>query len=76
MVPLSLVNIMVVAILAKVLQEAEASTGLQTIVLLAANLLMIAGVYVILGLLGRRARRQDEALAAGAMVEPEPAAAH
>jgi NADH-quinone oxidoreductase subunit H len=76
MVPLSLVNIIVVAILAKVLQEAEASTGQQTIVLLAANLLMIAGVYVIQGLLGRRARRQDEALAAGAPVEPEPAAAH
>lgn len=76
MVPLSLVNITVVAILAKVLQEAEASTGFQTIVLLAANILMIAGVYVILALLGRRARQQEEAFVAAATTEVEPAAAH
>jgi len=75
MVPLSLVNITVVAILAKVLQDAEASTGLQTIVLLAANVLMILGVYAILALQGRRMRQREEALISGA-AEPEPAAAH
>ncbi len=75
MVPLSLVNIVVVAILAKLLQEAEANTGTQTIVLLAANLMMIAGVYGILGLVGRRARQREEALVAGAAAEPELAAA-
>ncbi len=75
MVPLSLVNIVVVAILAKLLQEAEANTGTQTIVLLAANLVMIAGVYGILGLVGRRARQREEALVAGAAAEPELAAA-
>jgi len=74
MVPLSLVNIIVVAILAKVLQEAEAGTGVQTMVLLVANILMILGVYGILALLGRRARQQDEALIA-ATAEPEVAAA-
>jgi NADH-quinone oxidoreductase subunit H len=73
MVPLSLVNVSVVAILAKLLQEAEAGIGLQTIVLLAANLLMIVGVYVILGLAGRRSRRRDEALSAALTAEPEPA---
>lgn len=76
MVPLSLVNITVVAILAKLLQEAQAGTGMQTIVLLAANLLMIAGVYGILGLSGRRARREEEALIATAAAEVEPVAAH
>jgi len=75
MVPLSLVNIIVVAMLAKVLQEAEAGTGVQTMVLLVANILMILGVYGILALLGRRARQQDEALIA-ATAEPEVAAAH
>jgi NADH-quinone oxidoreductase subunit H len=75
MVPLSLLNIIVVAILVKVLQEAETGTGVRTIVLLAANILMILGVYGILALLGRRARQQDEALIAAA-AEPELAAAH
>ncbi len=76
LVPLSLVNISVVAILAKLLQDAEASTGLQTIVLLAANLLMIAGVYGSLALVGRRARRRAEALSARTTAEPELAGAH
>lgn len=74
MVPLSLVNIVVVAILAKLLQEAQAGTGLQTLVLLTANILMIVGVYVGLGLAGRRARRQDEAWRAAVAAEPEPVA--
>jgi NADH-quinone oxidoreductase subunit H len=74
MVPLSLVNIVVVAILAKLLQEAEAGTGLQTLVLLVANILMIVGVYVGLGLAGRRARRQDEARRAAGAAEPGPVA--
>jgi NADH-quinone oxidoreductase subunit H len=76
MVPLALINIIVVSILAKVLQEADASTGLQTIVLLAANIVMILGVYGVLALLGRRARQADEALSAAAATELEPAAAH
>jgi NADH-quinone oxidoreductase subunit H len=76
MVPLALVNLTVVAILTKVLQEAEASTGAQTMVLLTANLAMIVGVYVVLALVGRRARRQDEGLAFATAAEVEPAAAH
>jgi NADH-quinone oxidoreductase subunit H len=75
MVPLSLLNITVVAILTKVLQEAEASTGLQTIVLLAANVLMIVGVYALLALQGRRLRQREEALTSESP-ELEPAAAH
>jgi NADH-quinone oxidoreductase subunit H len=73
MVPLSLFNIVVVAILAKLLDEADAGTGLQTIVLLAANLLMIVGVYAILTQTGRRARQRAEVLAAGVATEPGPA---
>jgi NADH-quinone oxidoreductase subunit H len=73
MVPLSLVNIIVVAILAKLLQEADASTGLHTIVLLVANLLLIAGVYGTLSLTGRRARQREEVLAASVATEPGPA---
>jgi NADH-quinone oxidoreductase subunit H len=76
MVPLALINIIVVAILAKLLRDAEASTATESVVLLAANLLMIAGVYATLAIIGRRARLEDEALAAAASVEPEPAAAH
>ena len=76
MVPLALVNIIVVSILVKLLQEAESGTGLQTIVLLAANLLMIAGVYAVIGLVGRRARLQAEASIAGSTAEPELATAH
>jgi NADH-quinone oxidoreductase subunit H len=76
MVPLSLVNITVVAILVKLLQEANASAATQTLVLLAANLLMIVAVYAILGWLGQRARREDEMLISGGTAEPEPVAAH
>jgi len=76
MVPLSLVNISVVAILAKVLQEAEAGAGLQTIALLTANILMVVGVYAIFGLAGRRARRLDEAVSTAVVTELEPVAAH
>lgn len=76
MVPLALVNIIVVAILAKLLGEAEASTATQTIVLLAANLVMIVGVYLVLGMLGRRARQRDEALISETTLEAEPAAAN
>jgi NADH-quinone oxidoreductase subunit H len=76
MVPLALVNIIVVSILVKLLQEAESGTGVQTIVLLAANLLMIAGVYAVIGMLGRRARLKAEASVAGPTAEPEPAIAH
>ncbi len=75
MVPLSLVNITVVAILAKVLQDAETGTGLQTIVLLAANVLMIVGVYALLALQGRRLRQREEALTSEGP-ELKPAAAH
>jgi NADH-quinone oxidoreductase subunit H len=76
MVPLSLVNITVVAIVLKVLQEAETSTGFQTIVLLAANIVMIVGLYAILAVLGRRARLEEEAaLAASADLEPAGAGA-
>ena len=76
MVPLALVNLTVVAILAKVFQESEASTGAQTMVLLAANLAMIVGVYSILALVGRRVRRQDEGFAFATAAEAEPAVAH
>lgn len=76
MVPLSLVNISVVAILAKLLQEAEVGTGTQAIVLLAANLLMIAGVYGIFSLQGRRARQLEEAAASPDATDMEPVAAH
>jgi NADH-quinone oxidoreductase subunit H len=76
MVPLSLINVVVVAVVLKLLQEADTGTGTQTIVLLAMNLLMIAGVYLSLALAGRRARRRDEALISSAAAEPEPAAAH
>ncbi len=75
MVPLALVNLIVVAILAKLLRDAEVSAGAEAVVLLAANLLMIVGVYATLAWVGRRARRQEQALAAGAGAEPEPAAA-
>jgi NADH-quinone oxidoreductase subunit H len=76
MVPLALVNLIVVAIVAKLLRDAEASSATETVVLLAANLLMIAGVYAILALMGRRARREEQALASAVSTEPEPAAAH
>jgi NADH-quinone oxidoreductase subunit H len=76
MVPLALINIIVVAIVAKLLRDAEASTATETVVLLAANLLMIVGVYATLAIIGRRARREVEELAAASPVEPEPAAAH
>jgi NADH-quinone oxidoreductase subunit H len=75
MVPLSLVNIVVVAILTKLLQEAEASAATQTVILLAANVVMIVGVYLVLGWVGRRARARDEAFIAGGTPEPGPAAA-
>jgi len=75
MVPLSLLNICVVAILAKLLQDADASTGMETSVLLAANVLMVVGVYAVFGLAGRRARRIDETIGE-AVIEPEPVAAH
>ncbi len=75
MVPLSLINICVVAILAKLLQDADASAAMETIVLLAANVLMVVGVYAVFGLAGRRARRMDE-IAGEAVIEPEMAAAH
>jgi NADH-quinone oxidoreductase subunit H len=60
LVPVSLANIIVVAIVAKVLQELGASNATLTLALLAANLLIIAVVYGILAWLGRRARRQEE----------------
>jgi len=75
MVPLSLVNISVVAIVAKLLQEANASSGTQAIVLFVANLLMILSVYGIFALQGRRARQRDEALISQA-TDLEPVAAH
>lgn len=75
MVPLSLVNISVVAIVAKLLQEANASSGTQAIVLFVANLLMILGVYGIFALQGRRARQRDEALMSQA-TDLEPVVAH
>jgi len=75
MVPLSLVNISVVAILAKLLQEAGASSGTQAVVLLVANLLIIAGVYAIFAWQGRRARQRDEALDSK-ITDMEPVAAH
>jgi NADH-quinone oxidoreductase subunit H len=76
MVPLALINIIVVAIVAKLLRDAGASIAMESVVLLAANLLMIAGVYATLAIIGRRARLEDEALAVASLVEPEPAAAH
>jgi NADH-quinone oxidoreductase subunit H len=76
MVPLSLVNLMVVAILAKILQNAEASSATVTLVLLAANLLMIVGLYAILASLGRRARQQDEAVMSPGPGHAEPVALH
>jgi NADH-quinone oxidoreductase subunit H len=76
MVPLALVNVTVVAILAKLLQDAEATSAMETIVLLAANLVMIVGVYAILTYIARRARRQEGAAVSVEPLEPEPAAAH
>ncbi len=76
MVPLALVNLSVVAILAKVLREANAGAGLEAVVLLAANVVMAIGVYVVLGLVGRRARQQEEASSARVAAEPELAATH
>ncbi len=74
LVPLSLVNVMVVALVSKALENASAWA--QTGALLAANLLMLLGVYLLLSLAGRRARQQ--AVAAQEPVEEtlEPAAAH
>jgi NADH-quinone oxidoreductase subunit H len=76
MVPLALINIIVVAIVAKLLRDAEASTGTEAVVLLAANLLMIAGVYATLSYAGRRARRQEEEREDEVVAEVEPAAVH
>jgi NADH-quinone oxidoreductase subunit H len=75
MVPVALINIIVVAILAKLLQDAEVSSGTEAAVLLAANLLMIVGVYAALVYLGRRARRQEEQTVE-LVAEPEPVATH
>jgi NADH-quinone oxidoreductase subunit H len=72
MVPVSLLNIVVVAVLAKLLREAGTSTGLETIVLLAANVVMFGIAWGLPWLVGRRARQREEALSAG----PELAAAH
>ena len=58
LVPLSLVNVIVVAILAKLLEDS--SLGLRTTVMLAANLLMLAGAGLALVAAGRRARERDE----------------
>jgi NADH-quinone oxidoreductase subunit H len=74
LVPLSLVNLIVVAILAKLLEDA--ALGLQVVVLLAANLLMVVGVYVILTIRGRRLRQADATLRAVMEAESEPAVAH
>jgi NADH-quinone oxidoreductase subunit H len=74
LVPVSLANIVVVAIVAKVLQELGASNATLTLALLAANLLIIAAVYGILAWLGRRARRRDEMAIPGG--PSEPAIAH
>jgi NADH-quinone oxidoreductase subunit H len=76
MVPLALVNICVVAILAKLLRDNDASTATETIVLLTANLIMIAGVYGIVSWVGRRARQQEEAAVSALTAEPEPVPAH
>jgi NADH-quinone oxidoreductase subunit H len=75
MVPLSLLNIVVVAIVTKVLRDAEASTGLETLVLLAANILMFVVAWGIPWLQDRRARQRDEVLSAAVTAEPAPVAA-
>jgi hypothetical protein len=60
--------------LAKLLEDA--ALGLQVVVLLAANLLMVAGVYAILTIRGRRLRQADATLRAVMEAESEPAVAH
>jgi NADH-quinone oxidoreductase subunit H len=76
MVPLALVNLVVVAIVAKLLRDGQVGTGTEAAVLLAANVLMIVGVYAILTAVGRRARRHEEALGTTGGAEPEPVAVH
>ncbi|MGD9098868.1 MAG: NADH-quinone oxidoreductase subunit NuoH [Anaerolineae bacterium] len=74
MVPLSLVNIIVVAIVAKLVEDS--STGVQTIVLLAANVLMILGAGVALKIVGQRARQREEMLLAAVTDAPQMASLH
>jgi NADH-quinone oxidoreductase subunit H len=71
MVPLSLLNIIVVAILAKLLEDS--SLGVQTFALLAANILMILGTMLALRILGQRARQREELLLAAITDAPQTA---
>ncbi|HHH40784.1 MAG TPA: NADH-quinone oxidoreductase subunit NuoH [Chloroflexi bacterium] len=58
LVPLTLINIVVVAIVGKVVSGAP--FGVQAVVLLASNLVLLFGALAVLGAAGRRARRQWE----------------
>ncbi len=69
LVPLSLVNIIVVAILAKLLEDS--SLGVQTLTLLAANILMILGTGLALKVVGQRARQREELLLAAVTDAPQ-----
>jgi NADH-quinone oxidoreductase subunit H len=71
MVPLSLLNIIVVAILAKLLEDS--SLGVQTFTLLAANILMILGTGLALKIVGQRARQREELLLAAVTSAPQAA---
>jgi NADH-quinone oxidoreductase subunit H len=74
MVPLALVNIIVVAILAKLVEDS--STGAQTLVLLAANVLMILGTGLALKIVGQRARQREEMLLAAITDAPQMVSLH
>ncbi len=71
MVPLSLLNIIVVAILAKLLEDS--SLGVRTFTLLAANILMILGTTLALKIVGQRARQREELLLAAVTSAPQTA---
>ena len=71
LVPLSLVNIIVVAILAKLLEDS--STSVQTFSLLAANILMVLGTMLALKIVGQRARQREEMLLAAVTDAPQAA---
>jgi NADH-quinone oxidoreductase subunit H len=74
MVPLSLLNIIVVAIFAKLVEDA--SLGVWTLALLAANILMILGAWLVLRTVGKRARQREELLLAAITDAPQTASFH